>query len=61
MEQDHPIVGRVRLPRHPNLFLGTPAELGGPAPGLGEHTDEMLAELGLADRVDEWRASGVVA
>ena len=61
VEQDHPIAGRVRLPRHPNQFLGTPAVLGGPAPGLGEHTDELLAELGLADRVDEWRASGVVA
>jgi crotonobetainyl-CoA:carnitine CoA-transferase CaiB-like acyl-CoA transferase len=61
VEQDHPIAGRVRLPRHPTQFLGTPAALGGPAPGLGEHTDEVLAELGLADRADEWRAAGVVA
>ena len=61
VERDHPIAGRVRLPRHPSQFLGTPATLGGPAPGLGQHTDELLAELGLADRADEWRASGVVA
>ena len=61
VEQEHAIAGRVRLPRHPNQFLGTPAELGGPAPGLGEHTDALLAELGLGDRIDEWRAQGVVA
>jgi alpha-methylacyl-CoA racemase len=39
----------------------TPAELGGPAPGLGEHTDEVLAELGLADRIAQLRIAGVVA
>ena len=61
VEQDHPIAGRVRLPRHPIRFAATPAVLGGPAPGLGEHTDELLAELGLADRTAEWRAAGVVA
>ncbi len=61
VEQDHPIAGRVRLPRHPIRFATTPAVLGGPAPGLGEHTDEVLAELGLADRIAEWRAAGVVA
>ncbi len=61
VEQDHPLAGRVRLPRHPIRFATTPAVLGGPAPGLGEHTDEVLAELGLADRIAEWRAAGVVA
>ena len=61
VERDHPIAGRLRLPRHPNQFLGTPAELGGPAPGLGEHTDAILGELGLGDRIDELRANGVVA
>jgi crotonobetainyl-CoA:carnitine CoA-transferase CaiB-like acyl-CoA transferase len=61
VEQDHPIAGRVRLPRHPIRFATTPAVLGGPAPGLGEHTDELLTELGLADRAAEWRAAGVVA
>lgn len=61
VEQDHPIAGRVRLPRHPSRFERTPALLGGPAPGLGEHTDELLTELGLGNRADEWRASGVVA
>ena len=42
-EFDHPVVGRVRLPRHPTAFHGTPAALGGPTPALGQHTDEVLA------------------
>ena len=61
VEREHDVVGRLRLPRHPILFAGTPAELGTGAPALGEHTDEILAEIGLGDRVDDLRAAGVVA
>jgi crotonobetainyl-CoA:carnitine CoA-transferase CaiB-like acyl-CoA transferase len=60
-EFDHPVVGRARLPRHPTRFAATPAALGGPTPALGEHTDEVLAQLGLAERISELRAAGVVA
>lgn len=60
-EFEHPVTGRTRLPRHPTDFHGTPAALGGPTPALGQHTDEVLAELGLADRIDALRAEGVVA
>ncbi len=60
-EFDHPVAGRARLPRHPTQFHGTPAALGGVAPALGEHTDEVLAELGLGDRIEELRAAGVLA
>jgi crotonobetainyl-CoA:carnitine CoA-transferase CaiB-like acyl-CoA transferase len=59
-EFDHPIGGPARLPRHPSRFGGTPAVLGGNSPGLGEHTDEILAELGLTDRTAELRSTGVV-
>ncbi|MCU1394723.1 MAG: formyl-CoA transferase [Ilumatobacteraceae bacterium] len=44
----HPAAGRLRQPRHPAQFLGTPAALGDSAPTLGQHTDEILAELGYA-------------
>ncbi|MCU1380243.1 MAG: formyl-CoA transferase [Acidimicrobiales bacterium] len=60
-EADHHVVGRTRMPRHPARFGGTPAKLGGASPALGEHTDEVLAELGLADKVADLRAAGVVA
>ena len=60
-EFEHPVTGRTRLPRHPTQFAGTPAALGGPAPALGEHTDEVLIELGLGDRISALRDAGVVA
>jgi crotonobetainyl-CoA:carnitine CoA-transferase CaiB-like acyl-CoA transferase len=60
-EFDHPVTGRTRLPRHPAQFTATPARLGTPSPGLGEHTDEILTELGLGDRIEALRADGTVA
>ncbi len=61
VEAEHHVVGRTRLPRHPTRFGATPATLTGSSPALGEHTDEILAELGLADRTAELRAGSVVA
>lgn len=60
-QQHHPIVGPVRMPRHPARFAATPAVLRGDAPALGQHTDIVLAELGLGDHIDDLRARGVIA
>lgn len=59
-ESQHPLAGRLRQPRHPARFGSTPARLGGPAPTLGQHTDEILAELGRSAQVDDLRARGIV-
>ncbi len=60
-EDDHHIVGRTRVPRHPTRFRGTPAQLRNQSPGLGEHTDAILEELGMADAINDLRTKGVVA
>ena len=48
VETDHPVAGRIRQARAAARFDKTPTTLDRPAPTLGEHTDEILAELGLA-------------
>jgi len=46
-ESTHPVGGPMRQPRPPERFDRTPSTLRRPAPTLGEHSDEVLAELGL--------------
>jgi crotonobetainyl-CoA:carnitine CoA-transferase CaiB-like acyl-CoA transferase len=57
---EHPVAGLLREPRHPALFRGTPLADPAPAPLLGEHSDEILAELGFGDRTFLLREAGVV-
>lgn len=57
----HPVVGRIRQPRHAAQFDSTPAALAAPAPSLGQHTDVILGEIGLGERTRELREAGVVA
>lgn len=49
VESEHPTVGRMRQPRPAARFEKTPAELRSPAPRLGEHTEAVLAELGISE------------
>jgi crotonobetainyl-CoA:carnitine CoA-transferase CaiB-like acyl-CoA transferase len=61
-ESVHPHAGRMRQPRPAARFDATPAGIRRPAPLLGEHSDELLAEFGLAaDAIAALRRDGVVA
>ena len=60
-ETDHPAAGRLRQTRSAARFEATPASHARGAPLLGEHTDEVLAELGLtAGEIAGLRAAGVI-
>jgi crotonobetainyl-CoA:carnitine CoA-transferase CaiB-like acyl-CoA transferase len=61
-EVDHPLAGRIRHVRPAARFDRTPARVRGFAPALGQHTDEVLAEIGLdASELATLRATGVIA
>jgi len=58
LEFDHPRAGRVRVLKHPVRYSSGEAGLRRPPPELGEHTDEVLKELGYpADRISAMRAA----
>jgi crotonobetainyl-CoA:carnitine CoA-transferase CaiB-like acyl-CoA transferase len=46
-ESDHPVAGRIRQARAAARFDKTPTTLERPAPTHGQHTEEILKELGI--------------
>ena len=42
------------------MFSKTPAAPAGMAPVVGQHTDEILEEIGLGDQIVELKADGIV-
>ena len=61
LESDHPVVGRIRQTRAAARFAETPTTLRRGAPLLGEHTSEVLSELGLTRRdIDALQTRGVI-
>jgi crotonobetainyl-CoA:carnitine CoA-transferase CaiB-like acyl-CoA transferase len=60
-EFDQPSVGRVRQPKPAAIFEVNASQIGGPAPRIGEHSRQVLEELGYAAAdVDAMIAAGAV-
>ena len=59
VETTHPKAGRVRQIGVPIKFSETPGEIRKPAPEIGEHTEEILGELGYTpEEIDRLRKTG---
>ena len=62
IETEHPDAGHMRYPRPPIIFEGTPSSIRRPAPQMGAHTDELLAEIGVSKaEIAKLRESGAIA
>ena len=61
VETDHPVFGKVKMQNAFPKLSETPGAVRWPGPDLGQHTDEVLAEIGLSpDEVAGLRGKGVV-
>jgi crotonobetainyl-CoA:carnitine CoA-transferase CaiB-like acyl-CoA transferase len=61
VEVEHPVAGRIWTLGVPFRMAGTPLQVTRPAPLLGEHSLEVLNELGFdANEAEVLRAEGVV-
>ena len=58
---EHPMLGPVRMAAPMIQMTGTPLEAQGCSPTLGQHTDDVLRELGYdAARIESLREAGVL-
>ncbi len=61
VEIEHPSAGRIRVTGIPVKLAATPGSIRLPPPRLGEHTDEVLGEIGVAaQEIAALRRAGVV-
>lgn len=60
VEQEHPTAGKIRVVGVPVKLSATPGGVRTVAPLLGQHTDELMDELGYTERLEELRLGGVI-
>lgn len=61
VEQDHPLLGRIRLPNLPFRFSGCDTSPRGTAPLLGQHNREVAESVGYSSaQIDALVADGVL-
>jgi succinate---hydroxymethylglutarate CoA-transferase len=61
-EVDHPACGKIQLVNTPVKFSYSKPGVRSPPPTLGQHTDEILNDLGLSETdISSLREEGVVA
>ena len=58
---DHPVAGRLIEAIPAPRFKGTPLEQTGPAPTVGQHTEEIMQELGMGADYQTLKEQGVVS
>ncbi|WP_085522248.1 CaiB/BaiF CoA transferase family protein [Tuberibacillus sp. Marseille-P3662] len=60
-ELDHPVMGKMKTIGIPSKFSETPGKISTPAPTLGQHTEEVLASLGIEkEQFEQLREQKVV-
>ena len=60
-EVDHPVAGSFTYPGRPFMMDASPWSIRRPAPLLGQHTEEVLAELGMSNsEIESLKSEGVI-
>ncbi len=61
VEQDHPLLGKIKLPNLPFRFSDCDTSPSGPAPLLGQHNRDIAASLGYSEtEIDTFVNEGVL-
>lgn len=61
IETAHPVAGKVIIPGNPIKLSASPDTIETPAPVLGQHTEEILTELGYPpEKIAALRQSGIL-
>lgn len=61
VEIDHPVAGKIKILRTPINLSETPLKIKRPPPLLGQHTEEILAEIGYTkEEIQQLKDNGAV-